>query len=156
MIRFDVIHDATPDKIRHVMGYGQKREIHTIRTESQLPQYTLALNRYVSQGQSQSCSAAIPTLKRGVNLSPSKSCVSSNSLSSISLSPVRFWPAAHMKSHVKRHIKIHIKKTSETKTRENRYGHTYSKSMDQRGKVANPARGQLNGENEYFAVLVRA
>ena len=30
------------------------------------------------------------------------------------------------------------------------YGLTYSKSMDQRGKVANPARGQLNRENEYF------
>ena len=30
------------------------------------------------------------------------------------------------------------------------YGHTYSKSMDQPGKVANPARGQLNRENEYF------
>ena len=29
------------------------------------------------------------------------------------------------------------------------YGHTYSKSMDQPGKVANPARGQLNVENEY-------
>ena len=28
--------------------------------------------------------------------------------------------------------------------------HTYSKSMDQLGKVANPARGQLNRENEYF------
>ena len=27
---------------------------------------------------------------------------------------------------------------------------TYSKSMDQPGKVANPARGQLNRENEYF------
>ena len=27
------------------------------------------------------------------------------------------------------------------------YGHTYSKSMDQPGKVANPARGQLNREN---------
>ena len=27
------------------------------------------------------------------------------------------------------------------------YGHTYSKSIDQRGKVANPARGQLNREN---------
>ena len=26
------------------------------------------------------------------------------------------------------------------------YGHTYSKIMDQPGKVANPARGQLNGE----------
>ena len=36
------------------------------------------------------------------------------------------------------------------------YGHTYSKSMDQPGKVANPARGQLNKENEYFPVRVRA
>ena len=27
------------------------------------------------------------------------------------------------------------------------YGHTYSKGMDQPGKVANPARGQLNREN---------
>ena len=26
------------------------------------------------------------------------------------------------------------------------YGHTYSKSMDQPSKVANPARGQLNRE----------
>ena len=31
------------------------------------------------------------------------------------------------------------------------YGHTCnSKSMDRPGKVANPARGQLNKENEYF------
>ena len=30
------------------------------------------------------------------------------------------------------------------------------KSMDQPGKVANPARGQLNRENEYFSVPVRA
>ena len=30
------------------------------------------------------------------------------------------------------------------------YGHTYSKSVDQLGKVANPARGQLNRENKYF------
>ena len=36
------------------------------------------------------------------------------------------------------------------------YGHTYSKSMDQPGKVASPARGQLNRENEYFSVRVRA
>ena len=36
------------------------------------------------------------------------------------------------------------------------YGHTYSKSMDQPGKVANPARGQLNRENEDFFVRVRA
>ena len=33
---------------------------------------------------------------------------------------------------------------------------TCSKSMDQPGKVANPARGQLNRENEYFPVRVRA
>ena len=30
------------------------------------------------------------------------------------------------------------------------YGHTYSKSMDQPGKVANPARGQLNREKIIF------
>ena len=36
------------------------------------------------------------------------------------------------------------------------YGHTYSKGMDQPGKVANPARGQLIRENEYFPVRVRA
>ena len=35
------------------------------------------------------------------------------------------------------------------------YGHTYSKNMDQPGKVANPARGQLNRENEYVPVRVR-
>ena len=29
------------------------------------------------------------------------------------------------------------------------YGHIYSKSMDQPGKVANPARGQLNRENVF-------
>ena len=33
------------------------------------------------------------------------------------------------------------------------YGYTYSKSKDQPGEVANPARGQLNRENEYFPVL---
>ena len=32
----------------------------------------------------------------------------------------------------------------------------FSKSMDQLGEVASPARGQLNGENEYFLVPVRA
>ena len=36
------------------------------------------------------------------------------------------------------------------------YDHTFSRSMDQPGKVANPARGQLNRENEYFPVPVRA
>ena len=30
------------------------------------------------------------------------------------------------------------------------YGHTYSKSMDQPGNVANPARGQMTRENEHF------
>ena len=30
------------------------------------------------------------------------------------------------------------------------YGNTYSKRMDQPGKVVNPTRGQLNRENEYF------
>ena len=33
---------------------------------------------------------------------------------------------------------------------------TYSKSMDQPGKVANPARGQVSRKNEYFSVRVRA
>ena len=34
---------------------------------------------------------------------------------------------------------------------------TYSKSMDRPGEVANPAaRGQLNWENEYSPVRVRA
>ena len=36
------------------------------------------------------------------------------------------------------------------------WSHTYSKSMDQPSKVANPARGQLNKENQYFPVRVRA
>ena len=36
------------------------------------------------------------------------------------------------------------------------YGHTYSKSKNQPGKVASPARGQLNTKNEYFPVRVRA
>ena len=37
------------------------------------------------------------------------------------------------------------------------YGHhTYSKSMDRPGKVANPTRGQLNRENEYIPVRVCA
>ena len=31
-----------------------------------------------------------------------------------------------------------------------------SKSMDQPGKVASPARGQLNRKNEYLPVRVRA
>ena len=33
---------------------------------------------------------------------------------------------------------------------------TNSKSMDRPGKVANPARGQLNRENEHSPVPVRA
>ena len=32
---------------------------------------------------------------------------------------------------------------------------TYSKRKDHRGKVANPARGQLNRDNEYFPVPFR-
>ena len=36
------------------------------------------------------------------------------------------------------------------------YSHTYSKSIDQPGKVANPARSQLNNKNEYFPVRVRS
>ena len=36
------------------------------------------------------------------------------------------------------------------------YGHTSSKSMNQPGKVVNPARGQLNKENGYSPVHVRA
>ena len=33
---------------------------------------------------------------------------------------------------------------------------TYSKGKYQPGKVANPARGQLDRKNKYFPVLVRA
>ena len=36
------------------------------------------------------------------------------------------------------------------------FGHTHSKSIDQPGKVDNPARGQPNRENKYFPVRVRA
>ena len=36
------------------------------------------------------------------------------------------------------------------------YHHTYSKSMDQPGEVANPARGQLDREDQYFPVPVHA
>ena len=36
------------------------------------------------------------------------------------------------------------------------YGHTYSKRMNEPGKVANPASGQLNRENEYVPVRVRS
>ena len=36
------------------------------------------------------------------------------------------------------------------------WSYIYSKSKDQPGKVANPARGQLNRENGYFPVLFRA
>ena len=36
------------------------------------------------------------------------------------------------------------------------YGHTCIKSMDQSGKVASLARGQLNRKNEYSPVCVRA
>ena len=36
------------------------------------------------------------------------------------------------------------------------YGNTYSNSMDQPGKIANSARGQLNKEIKYFHVRVCA
>ena len=36
------------------------------------------------------------------------------------------------------------------------YGHHICQSVDQPGKVTNSARGQLNRENEYFSVPVRA
>ena len=36
------------------------------------------------------------------------------------------------------------------------YGHHIWQSMDQPGKVSNPARGQLNRENEHFPVSVSA
>ena len=36
------------------------------------------------------------------------------------------------------------------------YAHTYSKSTDQPGKVANSTRGQLNRKNIYIPVPVRA
>ena len=36
------------------------------------------------------------------------------------------------------------------------YGHHIWQSMDQPGKVASPARGQMKRENEYFSVPVRA
>ena len=37
------------------------------------------------------------------------------------------------------------------------YGYNINQSStDQHGKVANPARGKLNRENEYFPVSVRA
>ena len=36
------------------------------------------------------------------------------------------------------------------------YGHHVQQSMDQPGKDTNPARGQLNRDNGYFPVPVRA
>ena len=37
------------------------------------------------------------------------------------------------------------------------YGYTYyCRSMDQPGKATNPARGQVNRENEYFPLRGRA
>ena len=35
------------------------------------------------------------------------------------------------------------------------YGYHMEQSIDQPGKVANPARGQLNRENELFPVPIR-
>ena len=51
---------------------------------------------------------------------------------------------------------IALNSTSERKPVVIMYGHTYSKSMDQPGKVANPAPCQLNREDEFFPVPVRA
>ena len=36
------------------------------------------------------------------------------------------------------------------------YDHRFQQSMDQPGKVANPARGQLNRKNIFFLVPIRA
>ena len=36
------------------------------------------------------------------------------------------------------------------------YGRHFQQSMDQPGMDANPARGQLNRENDEFLVLIRA
>ena len=36
------------------------------------------------------------------------------------------------------------------------YGHTHSKGMDQPCKVAHPAHGQLNRENDFFPVRIHA
>ena len=36
------------------------------------------------------------------------------------------------------------------------HGHIHSRCKNQPGKVADPARDQLNRENEYFPVPVRA
>ena len=36
------------------------------------------------------------------------------------------------------------------------YGDTYIKNIDEPGKVVSLARGQMNKENEYFPVRVRA
>ena len=35
------------------------------------------------------------------------------------------------------------------------YGHTHSKSMDQPGKVANPARGQLSREKHFCMYIIK-
>ena len=55
-----------------------------------------------------------------------------------------------MYSRTSRHFEINMTFTY------NMYGHTYSKSMDQPGKAANPARGQLNREKGYSPIRVRA
>ena len=36
------------------------------------------------------------------------------------------------------------------------YGQHFQQSMDQPGMVANPVRGELNSENNFFSVPVRA
>ena len=65
-------------------------------------------------------------------------------------------------ARIERHLQINKGKKEEKNTCGYRgacmyvYGHAYSKSMNQPGKVAKAARGQLNRETEYFPVHVRA
>ena len=70
------------------------------------------------------------------------------------------------KVQIPAHIRMHIHVHSYTHTGKVEGGGeicmyvcmaiTYSKSMHHPGKVANPARGQLNRENQYFLLGVRA
>ena len=52
--------------------------------------------------------------------------------------------------HTQAESGAYLRGSSRVPRRRPMHGHTYSKSMDQPGKVANPARGQLNRENEHF------
>ena len=61
-----------------------------------------------------------------------------------------------------RHGPIHVRLYFPTRTNGMKWLYSMLKvskakqRMDQPGRVANPARGQLNGENEYFPLPVRA